>query len=146
VPLHRSDPLQDLLNLQERMNRLFEASLDRGRMEDSFTLSGSWVPLADVYETGETFVVEIELPGMEQDDIEIQVDGDTLAVKGERRAGGTRPESFHRMERSYGSFSRTFQLGEEVDPARVTATFRDGLLRLEAPKARARPGGRGGLD
>jgi HSP20 family protein len=146
VPLHRSDPLQDLLNLQERMNRLFEASLDRGRMEDSFTLSGYWVPLADVYETGETFVVEIELPGMEQDDIEIQVDGDTLAVKGERRGGGTRPESFHRMERSYGFFSRTFQLGEEVDPARVTATFRDGLLRLEAPKARARPGGRGGLD
>jgi HSP20 family protein len=128
------------------MNRLFEASLDRGRMEDSFTLSGSWVPLADVYETGESFVVEIELPGMEQDDIEIQVDGDTLVVKGERRAGGARPESFHRMERSYGSFSRTFQLGEEVDPARVTATFRDGLLRLEAPKSRARAAARGGLD
>jgi HSP20 family protein len=99
-----------------------------------------------VYETGEAFVVEIELPGMGQDDIEIQVDGDTLVVKGERRVGGTRPESFHRMERSYGSFSRTFQLGEEVDPARVTATFRDGLLRLEAPKARPRGGGRGGLD
>jgi HSP20 family protein len=116
------------------MNRLFEASLDRGRMEESFAFSGSWVPLADVYETREAFVVEIDLPGMEQDDIEVQVDGDTLVVKGERREGGARPESYHRMERSYGSFSRTFRLGEDVDPARVTATFRDGLLRLEAPK------------
>jgi HSP20 family protein len=145
VPVHRSDPLQDLLNLQERMNRLFEASLDRSRLEEAFSFSGNWIPLADVFETLEAFVVEIELAGMGQDDIEIQVDADTITVKGERRAGGGRPDSFHRMERSYGPFCRTFQLGGEVDPARVTATFRDGLLRLEAPKARTRGGGRGGL-
>ncbi len=143
VPLRRSDPLPDLLTLQERINRLFEASLSRGRINDSLSFSGSWIPLADVYETPEAFVVEIELAGLEQDDIEIAVDGDSLTVRGERHAmGNAAPECFHRMERSYGAFSRSFQLSEDVDPERVTATWRDGLLRLNAPKARPRPRGR----
>jgi HSP20 family protein len=139
LPMHRWDPLSDLLSLQERMNRVFEHTFARGRLDEPDLASGSWVPLADVYETAEGFVVQIELPGLGQDDIEIQVDGDQLTVKGERRlAGPTRPESFHRMERSYGSFSRSFRFTEDVDPDRVTAQFRDGLLRLDVPKVRPR--------
>jgi HSP20 family protein len=135
------DPLQDLLSLQERMNRLFEESL-KGRLQPALA-SASWVPMADVYETADAFVVLIELPGLSQDDIEIQVDGDELTVRGERRMGASaRPESFHRMERSYGVFSRSFHLTEDTDPGRLTAQFKDGLLRLEAPKERTRRRGR----
>jgi HSP20 family protein len=130
----RRDPLQDLLSLQERMNRLFEESL-KGRLQPTLGAE-SWVPLADVYETADAFVVLIELPGLSQDDIEIQVDGEELTIRGERQMGASaRPESFHRMERSYGLFSRSFRLTEDADPSRLTAQFKDGLLRLEAPRA-----------
>lgn len=125
------------------MNRLFEESLSRGGAGQPALESG-WTPLADVSETPESFVVQLELPGVAEDDIEVQVDGDRLTLKGERRMSGpTRPEHFHRMERSYGPFSRSFKLTEDVDPARVTGQFRDGLLRLELPKARPRGTWRG---
>jgi len=142
VPLRGSDSLPDLLRLQERINRLFEASLSRGRIDAPLGFAGNWVPLADVYETPDAFVLEIELAGLDQDDIEIVAEGDSLTVRGERRLGGTAPESFHRMERSYGPFCRSFQLSEDVDPERVTAIWRYGLLRLNVPKARPRVRGR----
>lgn len=133
--MRRWDPLRDILHLQERMNRLFDESLARGRLDGLVLGSGSWTPLTDVLETPETFVVMMELPGVEQDDIEVQVDGAELVVHGARRSPGpVRPDSFHRMERSYGPFARTVRLTGEVDPARVNARFRDGLLRLELPK------------
>jgi HSP20 family protein len=121
------------------MNRLFEASLGSARMEGGALLASAWVPPADVYETADRFVIQIELPGVDEDNVVIQIEADQVSVKGERRLKpGTRPECFHRMERSYGAFSRTFQLTEEVDPDAATATFRDGLLHLEARKARRR--------
>jgi HSP20 family protein len=138
VTIRRSDPLKDLLTLQEKMNRLFEESLSRSRPGEAFVALGSWSPSADVYETADAFVVQVELPGLGEDDVDVRVDGDELTLRGERRmAGPARPESFHRMERSYGLFSRTFKFPEDVDPARVTAQFRDGLLRLDLPKAGA---------
>jgi HSP20 family protein len=121
------------------MNRLFEESLSRARPHEPGLVPAGWSPLADVFETAETFVVQVELPGLDQEDVELHVDGDELVLRGERKvAGPLRPESFHRMERSYGFFSRTFKFPEDVDPARVTAQLRDGLLRLELPKARPR--------
>jgi HSP20 family protein len=135
----RWDPLSDLLTLQERMNRLFEESLSRGRLPEEAFSSGSWMPLADVYETPDGFVVQVELPGLRSEDVEVQVDADGLVLRGERRtASPARPDAFHRMERSYGAFVRSFRFTAEVDPARVTAVFRDGLLRLEVPKAHHR--------
>src|SRR5262245_5298488 len=119
------------------MNRLFEGSLSRGRIEGLEPGSARWTPLADVLETADAFVVVMELPGVEQDDVEVQVDGEELVIRGERRlTGHARPEGFQRMERSYGPFARRVLLTGEVDSARVTAQFRDGLLRLELPKAR----------
>ncbi len=139
MSIRRWDPLGDLLALQERMNRLFEESLSRGRPHEPGVAAAAWSPLADVFETPEAFVVQVELPGLDQEDVEVHVDGDELVLRGERRAAGPmRPESFHRMERSYGFFSRTFKFPEDVDPARVTAELNDGLLRLELPKARPR--------
>ena len=104
------------------MNRLFEESLAATRPSARRLRSGGWTPLADVYETPEGFVVQLELPGLDADDVEIQVEGDELVVRGRAPPSEpTRPESFHRMERSYGPFSRTFRFPEEVDPDRVTA-------------------------
>ena len=136
------DPLRDLLTLQERMNRLFEESF-AGRLEEPALMgSGTWTPLADAYETPEAFVVFLELPGIDEDDVEVHVDGDTLTVRGQRRGLGLRPDRFHRMERSHGPFLRSFQLTEEVDPGRVSAQLGDGVLRLELPKVRSRAGPR----
>jgi HSP20 family protein len=133
------DPLQELLDLQERMNRLFDETLTRERLDEPSLLQGAWVPLADVVETPEAYVVEVELPGLGRDDVVVQTQGDELVVRGERRPDlGSRPESFHRLERRYGPFSRSFRFTEEVDSDRVTADFEDGLLRLQVPKARAR--------
>lgn len=138
------DPLRDLLNLQEKMNRLFEDSLASVRHPSSALGAQGWMPLADVYETPEAFVLQVELPGICEDDLEIQVDGDVIVLRGERRPlEKARPESFHRMERSYGAFARSFQLTAPVDPDRVSAQFRDGLLRLELSKLRAPAAWRG---
>jgi HSP20 family protein len=137
VPLPRADLLQDLLSLQERMNRLFETSLAPGRFQDGGLLRPGFQPPADVYETATAFVIEIELPGVEQDDVSMDAHTNEITVRGERRLrGGARPECFHRMERTYGSFSRSFKFGAAIDPDAVTARFTDGLLRIEAPRLR----------
>ena len=142
MTVRKWDPLRDLLSLQERMNQLFEESFAGQLEEPALVGSGTWTPLADAYETPEAFVVLLELPGIDEDDIEVQVDGDTLTVKGQRRGLSLRPDRFHRMERSHGPFARTLQLSEEVDAERVSAQLRDGVLRLELPKARSRAGSR----
>jgi HSP20 family protein len=136
----RSDPLQELLNLQERINRLFEESLGRGRTDEGAPLgSGSWAPLADVYETPRAFFVLLELPGLDREDVDIVAQGSILTVRGERHAAASmRPESFYRMERSYGTFSRAFRFAEPIDGDRVEASLRNGVLQIELPKARAR--------
>jgi HSP20 family protein len=140
----RPDPLQDLLDLQERMNRLFDDTLSRERLSDPALVHGAWVPVADVFETPESYVVEVELSGLGREDVEIHAHGDELVVRGERRpASGGRPDAFHRLERRYGPFARGFRFGEEVDPDRITADFTDGLLRLVVPKWRPREAARG---
>jgi HSP20 family protein len=139
----RFDPLRDLLSLQERMNRLFEDSLAATRTEPGLPAS-AWTPAADVYETSDGFVVLMDLPGLSAEEVEIHVDGERLVVHGERKPDATaRAESFHRVERSYGVFTRVFQLTADVDPDKVTANFRDGLLRLDLPRQKARSAGRG---
>ena len=131
------DPLGDILSLQETMNRLLEEALAPER--PSQLPASGWTPVADVYETGDSFVVLMELPGIDEDDVEVAVDGDRLVVKGERRPRlPARPDRFHRMERSHGPFARSFALTQAVDPDDVSAQFRDGLLRIELGKARAR--------
>lgn len=132
------DPLRDILGLQERMNRLFEESLLRGR-ELKPADAGAWVPSVDVYETAESFVILAELAGVSEDDVVVTVDGDEVRLRGQRRLPGPRPESYERLERSYGPFARSFRFQQAVDPDRVNASFEDGLLRLEVTKADVKP-------
>lgn len=140
MTVRRWDPLRDLLDLQERMNRLFEESLTRGRLEVP-PASPSWTPLVDVYETDEAYVVQAELPGISQADIQLRVDGSRVILKGERRlAASTRPDSFHRMERSYGPFERSFVFPAPIDEEKISAVFHEGILRLDLPKMNSRGG------
>jgi HSP20 family protein len=133
------DPLGDLLRLQERLNVLLQASLAPGRPE-SVPIDAAWIPAADAWETAEGYVVQLDLPGVEERDLVVEVQGDRLQISGRRRSA-VRPASFHCLERSAGAFARTFVLPERVDGAQVRMSLRDGLLRLELPKARRR--GRG---
>jgi HSP20 family protein len=138
MPL-RPDPLKELLDLQDRMNRLFDQTLGRERLEEPTIVHGTWMPVADVFETAEAYVVEIELPGLGKDDVEVQVQEDELLVRGERRCcPSTRPDTFRRLERHQGPFVRGFRFPEGVEAQRISAEFADGLLRVTVPKANPR--------
>jgi HSP20 family protein len=134
MPRH-PDPLKELLDLQERMNRLFDQTLEGEDGEDLGSLPNGWSPAADVYATPRGFVLEIELPGLDRDSIEIQVDGRELTVRGERHPLGRRSATYHRLERHYGPFARSFRFDTDIDAEHIDAEVRDGLLRLEVPKA-----------
>ena len=127
------DPLKDLVQVQERMNRMFESALAR---TDFDTVAGfdGWTPTADVTERPDRLLLCLELPGFKQDEINLRVDGDALVVEGERRmdAEGNRGQ-FHRVERAYGKFSRRFPLPSRYDRERIEANYRNGLLDIALP-------------
>jgi len=133
----RWDPFGDLRSLRERIDRLFEESMARsGRHEP--VVAHAWAPVVDIYETPEALVVEAEVAGMKQKDIDIELSGDTLTIKGERKPEPGR--EFLRQERNYGTFQRAFTLGVPINPAGVRARYREGVLEITLPKAEeARP-------
>ena len=134
----RWEPLRELNSLQSEMNRLFNSAFD--------TPSGSsgpalrrWVPAMDLVESGDQFVLRADLPGMSEEDIEIELEEGTLTVSGERRAEHEESqEGFHRVERSFGAFSRTLTLPKGVDADAVSASFERGVLEIRIPKPKAR--------
>jgi HSP20 family protein len=135
-----ANQLRDLVELQERMNRLFDFT--RGRGDDELGQGADWAPPADIYETPEAIVVKLELPEVDQRGIDVRVDEGRLLIRGERRLGEeVRREDYLRIERAYGSFARSFALPETVDRERIEAAYRDGVLRLTLPK-RAQAGQR----
>ena len=127
------DPLKELTSVQRRMNKLFETALGVSDFDAGDELD-SWTPICDVYETSDALVVTLELPGLEQEQIDVRVDGDDLLVSGEREIEREQPgEQFHRVERPYGKFLRRFHLPSTVDREAVEATFKDGALRITLP-------------
>ena len=134
----RPDPLKELLDLQERRNRLFDETLSREGADEMVPFAPSWVPLADVYDTPEEYVVEIELPGLAREEIDLKIKGRELTVRGERHPAGGRSAAFQRLERRYGPFGRSFRFDVDIDAERVQAEIRDGLLRLNVPKVKPR--------
>jgi HSP20 family protein len=139
---HRPDPLKELLDLQERMNRLFDETLSRGDIDDLGAPAPGWAPLADVFDTPGAYLLEIELPGLAQDSIDVQVRGRDLTIRGERHPAGGRSANFQRLERHYGAFMRTFRFDVDIDGDDVRAEIRDGLLNLVVPKVEPRGGRR----
>ena len=129
-----TDPLRELLKVQKRMNQLCESAMARTDFEAQAGFD-TWMPIADVYETPEAWVLCVELPGLEQDGIDVRLDGDELIVEGERdMERSAEGEQFHRVESSYGKFSRRFPLPSIVERGRVQASYRDGLLLVKLPR------------
>jgi len=129
------DPFRDLTSIQERMNQIFEDALARTRGRDEGLRTGMWTPAVDIYEKNDTVVVKAELPGVERDQISVEVKDGILTLRGERKfERDVKEESYHRVERSYGTFLRSFSLPVSVDQEQVKATFRDGVLEVELPK------------
>jgi HSP20 family protein len=129
------DPFRDLISIQDRMNRLFEQTLSRSRGEEGVSAT-TWTPAVDIYETTDTIVMKAELPGVAREDIQIQINENTLTLKGERRfAKDVQEESYLRIERAYGAFHRSFTLPATVQQEKIRALFKDGVLELTLPKA-----------
>jgi len=135
------DPLRDLLDLQDRINRLFEESLERGYLPEGRLPRPTWTPLADLAVTSDGFIVYMELPGLDRKGIEICAEPHTVTVRGRRppSVGTVHPENYYRMERSHGPFLRTFELPHAILPDRVTAELTDGVLTIRLPKAAQGP-------
>jgi HSP20 family protein len=132
--------LNDVAVLQNRLNSIFN---DFARMDDATeTLgAGNFVPAVDVYEDAQKLVLKLEVPGIRREDLDIHVEGRTLTVKGERKfESEEKEENFHRIERRFGSFVRSFTLPSTVDTEQVTATSQDGVLSISlAKKPEAKP-------
>ena len=130
----RWDPFRDLNALQDRMNRLFD---DTGRTwrtgEPAATTT--WSPAVDIFETQGEIVVKAELPGMDRNDITLNLEKNVLTLKGERKfEKETKEDNYHRIERSYGGFSRAFSIPATVDEEKIKAEYKDGVLKIVLPK------------
>ncbi len=133
--------LQDLVAIQEKMNRLFEDTIHRTEFPDEGVETALWSPAADVYESPEEIILQVELPGIRLSDVRLEALDGKLRVSGHRRADPeVEPRHFVRMERIYGEFSREFVIPASIDPSRIKATLKSGVLKIVAAKSdRARP-------
>jgi HSP20 family protein len=131
----RWDPFREFTQLQDRLNRVFVDAHGRTGSDDALMTSGAWAPPVDIYQNGDhELVLKAELPDMSRDDIDITVDNGTLTIKGEKKfASDVKEEQFHRIERRYGTFSRSFSLPPTVDPGKVAAEYRQGVLTVRLP-------------
>ena len=130
----RWDPLRDLMEIQERMNRLFGETPARTRREEMPSRS-MWTPFVDIYETGDEITIDVELAEIDVDDLAVDIEGSTLTIKGERPLSKeAKPQQYHLVERSYGPFSRSFVLPDLVDPSGIRGSYKNGILTLKLPK------------
>jgi HSP20 family protein len=126
----------ELFNVQREMNRLFDNLFRPGNADDYPLTPSAWSPAVDVAESDTAFVVKMELPGVAKEDVHITMEQNVLSVKGEKKQEKeSKTSDFHRIERSYGTFQRSFSLPSTVKADRIDATFRDGILNVTLPKA-----------
>src|SRR5438046_10496412 len=136
--LTRWDPFREFSTLQDRMNRLFQQSY--GDREEALTTS-TFAPAVDVYEDENNITLKIEVPGIDEKDIDVSIENNTLTVCGARTLEKEeKEENFQRVERQYGSFTRSFTLPNSVDPEQVSADYNKGVLKIRlAKKAESKP-------
>lgn len=132
MALVRWDPFREMAGFGERMNRMF------GEFSREPASTTSWSPAVDIVENGEELILKAELPGMKKENITVHVEDNVLTLRGERKfEKETKEENYHRVEREYGSFVRSFALPSNVDESRIRAEYKDGLLTLSLPKLAA---------
>lgn len=127
------DPFREMRSLQDEVNRLFSSSVNRGGSND--IMRGAWSPSVDILENKDSIVLEAELPGMSPEDVNISIENNVLTLQGERSFENKQDkDNYHRVERSYGSFTRSFTLPPTVSSEDVNAEFENGVLRLTLAK------------
>ena len=132
---YERDPLGSLMRLQDEMLRTLNP---RAAQPKEHVSANVWSPTVDVYEDQENIIIRADLPGVQQEDIDIELNGEVLTLRGERKfEDEQRRDNYVRIERQYGSFQRSFSIGIPVDEAKVRATYRNGILELTIPKAEA---------
>lgn len=130
----RYDPFRDLRTLQEEVNRLFSTNLTRAFGDEGIG-RGAWSPSVDIYENKDQIVLEAELPGMKQEDFDLSIENNVITLRGERKfEKSDESDNFHRVERSYGSFTRSFTLPQTVSAEGASAEYSNGVLRVTLPK------------
>jgi HSP20 family protein len=130
----RYDPFRDLRTLQEEVNRLFSTNVTRA-FDDEGIGRGAWAPSVDIYENKDQIVLEAELPGMKQDEFDLSIENNVITLRGERKFEKTdESDNYHRVERSYGAFTRSFTLPQTVSAEGATAEYNNGVLRVTLPK------------
>ena len=126
----------DVLNMQREINRMFEGIFRGGSIDDTSVLPPTWAPAADIAEHDGEFVVKMELPGVTKDDVKISMQDNILTVRGEKKQEKeTKDSTYRRVERSYGAFQRSFTLPSSVNPEKVDALYKDGILGITLPKS-----------
>jgi HSP20 family protein len=131
----RWDPMRDMLGITERMTRLFDEYARRGGVEDEAGLGAMWAPAVDVRESATQLVLGFELAGVDPNEVEISVENNRLTVRGERKfEKAEEGETYHRVERAYGSFERTFQIPVAFAAEMIEAKAKNGVLTLTIPK------------
>ena len=139
MAMSRRDPFGELNQLQDRMSQLLTDAYGRGgsgrRNDEGLMTTGSWVPPVDIYQNADReLVLKAELPDMNPEDIELTINNDTLTIKGEKRfTSEVNENQFHRIERTYGSFARSFSLPASVDTSRISAEHKNGVLTVRLP-------------
>lgn len=127
------DPFRGLTTLQDQVNRLFEGAFVQGRSGQAEL--ATWAPAVDIYEAQNELVAKVDLPGVEERDIDIRLENNTLTIRGERKVEKTvDEENYLRIERAYGSFTRTFSLPNTVNPEAISASYNQGVLTVHMPK------------
>ncbi len=135
MAITRFDPFRDLVALQDRMNRMFDESYRArtGGTEEDWSL-GAWAPAVDIYEKDGVVTLKAELPGIDPKDVDVRVEKNVLTLRGVRKLDEeVKKEHYHRIERAYGSFSRSFTLPSVIDTEHIKAEYKDGVLRMTLP-------------
>lgn len=133
MALVKYNPFKDLRTMQEEMNHLLDLAWNRESGED--LNEGMWQPPVDIYENQDAVVIKAEIPDMDQKDIEVRIENNTLTLRGERKQNTeVKKENYHRVERYYGTFQRSFTLPQTIDQDRVKASCERGVLTITLPK------------
>ncbi len=128
------DPFKELRSLQDEMNRIFHSNFPAQFSHEEMA-SGGWTPSVDIYESEGEIVLEAELPGMKREDFDVSIENNVITLKGERHfEKNDEGDNYHRVERSYGSFTRSFSLPHSVSAESTSADFKNGILRVSLPK------------
>ena len=139
MPIVKVDPFREISAMQDRMARLFGDAYLR---DEDTAFRGSWAPAVDIFETdSHDLVIKAEIPGMTREDIEVTVENSTLVLKGTKKIDADiKEENYRRIERTYGTFNRSFTLPNTVDATRVSADYKNGVLTVKLPfREEARP-------